>query len=718
MAPEHQADEGRSVPVFALVGNPNSGKTTLFNALTGLRQKTGNYPGVTVERKEGIAYTQHGDKIRILDLPGSYSLNARSPDEQILLDALVGRIEGEPLPDGVICCIDASNRERNLFLASQVLELGRPTVLVLNMMDVAESRGMKIDTAKLEESLGVPVIPTVAHKGKGLVDVRLSLSRNDLPAGRRNVEIPAFLRPAIQEMAPILRRNGHRDPQTAEAEAYLLLSGESHLLRTSPESTRARLWHQKLDREYPGWRSQLITSRYAWIGDLCRDALRRFNPGKPSFSDRVDRFLLHPAGGFAALILVFSILFYSIFKLATPLMDAVEGLVGWFSERVAAVMPPGEVQSLVVDGVLGGVGAVVVFLPQIMILFFFIAMLESTGYMARAAFLLDRVMSRVGLHGRSFVPLLSSYACAVPGIMATRTIESPKDRLITILVAPFMTCSARLPVYLVMIAALLPTGPGHAWTKSLLMLGLYFLGTMTALGFAWFFRKTLMRGASPNMVMELPAYKMPRWGSVVREMWDRAWIFLRRAGTVIFALSIILWFLMSYPKAGSEMTAASEPAERSEVTESEIQTTDAGLAPRQLEESFAGRLGSWVEPVFAPLGYDWKITIGVIASFAAREVFVSTLAIAYAVDESDESSLLDRIRNATHPDGTPVYTPLTCLSILVFFVFALQCISTIAVVKRETQSWRWPVFQFAYMFAFAWLASFIVYQGGQLLGFQ
>jgi ferrous iron transport protein B len=696
-------------PFVPLVGNPNSGKTTLFNALTGMRQKVGNYPGVTVEWKEGIAYSQHGHPIRILDLPGSYSLNARSPDEQILVEGLLGRIPMLPAPTAVICCVDASNLERNLYLATQVIELGLPVVVALNMMDVAARRGMRIDVEHLQRELGVPVIPCEASAGKGIMELRLALSQHPLPVPTLKMPKPPLITEAVDDILPVLQHRKDRSSLLARGEARLLLSSDEDPGLGGPVWTRVRLWQQRFDREMPGWRSEWITSRYAWIGELMRESVKRFNPNKPSLSEKMDNFLLHPWIGFPVLALVMAILFYSIFTLAVPFMDGLDGLIGWLGSRVGDMIPEGQLRNLTVDGIFGGVGGVLVFLPQILFLFFFIAMLESTGYMARAAFILDRMMSKVGLHGRSFIPLLSSYACAVPGIMATRTIESPKDRLVTILVAPFMTCSARLPVYLVMIAAMLPDGPGHAFTKSMILLMLYFLGTVVALGFAWLFRRTLLRGPSPSMIMELPPYRLPRWNSIFHEMLDRAWLFLKRAGTIIFALSILLWFLMNYPQQ------AVEPAPVQGVE----QTVDAPAAgERGIEESFAGRMGHFLEPAFAPLGYDWRITLGILSSFAAREVFVSTMAIIYRVDEEESDSLVSAFRGARRAGGEPLFTPLTCLSVLMFFVFALQCISTVAVVRRETQTWRWPVFQFAYMFAFAWMMAFLVYQGGRILGYS
>lgn len=688
--------------VFAVVGNPNSGKTTLFNALTGLRQKVANYPGVTVERKEGVAYSQHGKPLTLIDLPGTYSLSARSPDEAITQSVLLGRRADTPKPDVVICIIDASNLERNLFLATQVLEIGLPTIIVLNMMDVARARGLTVDSDKLSRLLGVTVVETCASKGEGITQLRLAMSRSDLTASPWRCPMPPLFTKALDELRDTLQQTSGYGPRRAYPEAFVLLTEGP---RTTAPGTKpadgqaliiAEQWQGRLDREIPGWRSELVALRYSEIGELMREVVRRVDPGRPPLSEKLDSYLLHPFYGFGTLLLVMMLLFWSIFSLATPLMDAIDGLTGWLGGMVASFLPEGELSSLLVDGIIGGVGGVVIFLPQILLLFFFIGLLENTGYMARAAFLLDRLMSKVGLHGKSFIPLLSSYACAIPGIMATRTIESPKDRLVTILVAPFMSCSARLPVYLLMIAVLIPPDQASPLAKAGLLLGLYVLGTAAAFFFAWFFKKTLLKGATPSLVMELPNYRLPAFGEVFREMLDRAHIFLRRAGTVILGLSILLWFAMSYPKVDSEEPGA------------------------QLAGSFAGMAGHALEPIIAPIGYDWKIGIGVVASFAAREVFVSTMAITYNVEggEEDTDSLVDTLHAQTRPDGSPVFTPLVCLSLMVFYVFALQCVSTIAVVRRETNSWRWPIFQFVYMGVLAWVVAAIVYQGGRLLGFE
>lgn len=691
---------------YALVGNPNSGKTTVFNALTGLRQKVGNYPGVTVERVEGSCFSQHGKRMQIIDLPGSYSLSARSPDEAIMQEVLLGRRPETPAPDRIVCILDASNLERNLFLATHVIELGKPVILVLNMMDQAIDEGLKIDAERLGQILGVTVVCTRAQKGQGIVDLKLAMSRADLKPSTWRSATPDLFKRALAEVAEGLQASGSFSAFQAQAEAALLLTngiGQEvpGAIADDPEAvTLARKWQRQLDAEAPGWQSQLVARRYEMIADICRQVVVYDDrPRKASLTERLDRVFLHPIGGILSFAGIMSLLFFSIFKLAEPFMGMIEEVFAFLQTWVNTGMPEGDLQSLISDGIIGGVGGVLVFLPQILILFFFISLLESSGYMARAAFMLDRVMGKVGLHGRSFVPLLSSYACAVPGIMAARTIDSPKDRLVTILVAPFMTCAARLPVYLVMIATLFPAGDGSAMARAGFMVGLYFLGTAGAFLFAFIFKGTLLKGGGSKIVMELPPYRVPTVRHVLTEMWDRARIFVKRAGTIILGISIILWFLLAYPKA--------EPG----MTDSE-----------QLANSFGGRIGKTFEPVFEPLGFDWKMNIGVVASFAAREVFVSTMTIIYSIEaeteEEQQQKLIERLQNERDADGNPVFSPLTCMSLMVFYVFALQCISTIAVVKRETNSWRWPMFQLGYMTAVAYLASLAVYQGGLLLGFQ
>ena len=655
--------------VFALAGNPNCGKSTIFNALTGLRQKVANYPGVTVERREGVAYDQHGQPVRLIDLPGAYSLHQQSPDEAILRDVLLGRMAEVPKPDAIICVIDASNAERHLFLASQILELGIPAILVLNMMDIANGRGIRPDPERLSKVFGIPVVTMEANSRKGLAELRIAMSSPQLKPSSHTTPLPEEALAAL----PVL-------PDGTIDRSHLYLTGDS----------------QSAQRD-AAWRDKITASRYGAIREVCAGAVRVIDPTRVHPTERIDQFALHPILGPLLAMTVLGLMFYLIFSFAEIPMGWIESLFALASDAVIHWLPAGDLRSLICNGIIAGVGGVVVFLPQIMILFFFIGLMEDTGYLPRIAFMIDRLMSRVGLSGKSFVPLLSSHACAVPAIMGARTIEHEKDRLITILVAPLASCSARVPVYLLLIAARLPTETVPPLFKAGMMIGLYSLGVIGIFAFAWIFNKVLQRGASAPSIMELPTYKLPSVPSVVFQMAQRAWLFVKRAGTIILAVTVVLWAADTYPK-----------------------NDDPHL---QREQSIAGRLGKAIEPAIAPLGFDWKIGIGLIASFAAREVFNSAMAITYdAGDEGDEESqrlvLRQRFREAKRDDGSPAFTTLTFLSLLVFYVFAMQCVSTTAIVRRETNSWRWALFQIAYMTTTAWVASFIVYQGGRLLGFS
>ncbi|MBL9206517.1 MAG: ferrous iron transport protein B [Opitutaceae bacterium] len=692
-------------PVYALVGNPNCGKSTLFNALTGLKQKVGNYPGVTVEKKVGTVYSQHGHAMQVIDLPGAYSLAARSPDEAVTRDVLLGRRTDTAQPDRILCIVDVTNLERNLYLVHQIMDLGRPVILVLNMMDLAAEAGLQIRVAKLEKELGIPVIPCEAAHGKGLIELKLAMSRTDLPLPRHRWDIPAPIAPAVSELQASLVENDRKAPLSARAEALLLLTDQD-TVRVAGSTTLSertseilRSWHKRWQNEGMDWAATLVSSRYDAITRLCTDLVQRDDRSQTagSTSDRIDAVVTHPLWGWLVLGGIMAALFLSIFTLAEYPMNWIDGHIASLSDLVKDSMAPGDLRDLITDGAIGGVGGVLVFLPQIVILFFFIGLLESTGYMARAAFIMDRLMSRVGLNGKSFIPLLSSYACAIPGIMATRTIEDSKDRLVTILVAPLMSCSARLPVYLLMIAALVPGDQVPILTKVGLMLLMYTLGTAGAFGFAWLFKRTLLKGVPPLMIMELPPYRLPRLRDVILQIVERSGLFLRRAGTIILGISILLWFLSTYPKSPEGAT----PQE-------------------QMSHSFAGRAGRVIEPVIKPLGFDWQIGIGIIASFAAREVFVSTMGVVFNAqsdDEEDTAPLRQALAQAKWPDGSRLFTPLTCLSLMVFYVFAMQCVSTIAIVRRETNSWRWPMFQLAYMTGTAWVLSLLLFQGGRLLGY-
>jgi ferrous iron transport protein B len=689
-------------PVYALVGNPNCGKSTLFNALTGLKQKVGNYPGVTVEKKIGTAYTQHGQPITVIDLPGAYSLAARSPDEAVTRDVLLGRRADTPQPDRILCIVDATNLERNLYLVHQILDLGRPVILVLNMMDQTVRAGLRVRVTRLEHELGIPVIPCEAVNGKGIIELKLAMSRAELPLSRHAWDIPAPIAPAVTELQASLIANDRKAPLIARAEALLLLTDQDSVRVAGSTPLGARTteilhhWQRRWEGEGTDWAGTLVSSRYDVIGKICASVVTPAEHTGPNASDKIDAVATHPLWGWVTLGAVMTILFLSIFTLAEYPMNFIDGRVAALADAVKSAMPDGDLRDLITDGAIAGVGGVIVFLPQILILFFFIGLLESTGYMARAAFIMDRLMSRVGLNGKSFIPLLSSYACAIPGIMATRTIEDPKDRLVTILVAPLMSCSARLPVYLLMIAALVPGDRVPLLTKVGIMIFMYALGTFGAFGFAWLFKRTLLKGAPPVMIMELPPYRLPAIKDVALHMVERAWLFLRRAGTIILGISIVLWFLAAYPKA------------------------PAGATPtQQLAQSLAGRAGHALEPVIAPLGFDWQIGIGLITSFAAREVFVSTMSVVFNAEAKDEDTtpLRQAMLEAKWPDGRPLFTPLVCCTLMIFYVFAMQCMSTIAVVRRETNGWKWPLFQTAYMTGTAWILSLVFYQAGRALGF-
>ena len=620
---------------IALVGNPNAGKTSLFNALTGANQRTGNYAGVTVELKSGETYTPHGRKLRVLDLPGCYSLHANAPDEKIALDALTGKLPGTAVPDLVVCVVDASNLERHLQLALQVIELGLPCVLALNMVDVAEKSGLRLDPAKLSEELGIPVVPMQANAAKGVIELKQAL-RYPFP----------------------------------------------------PPSSVTWLKHGDDTEEI----------RRAFIARLCALAARRPDAQSRTFSDKLDSFLLHPFLGWIALIAVMFSIFWAIFSFASIPMDLIDTSLGSFGAWVESLMPEGDFRSLLVEGVIAGVGGVLVFLPQIILLFLFIGLLESSGYMARAAFLMDGVMARAGLSGKAFLPLFSSYACAIPGVMANRTIDSAKERLVTIFVAPWMSCSARLPVYFLIVPLLLHEKEG-SWKQALILFGIYALGTATAFVVARVLRGRLGPDKSPNhFLLELPPYRRPQWAYIFRHVLARAWAFVQKAGTLILGLSILLWALATYTKTDSK-----DPGEI-------------------LAHSAIGRIGAFIEPAVKPLGFDGRTGTAILTSFAAREVFVSSTAILFSVEETDDdeetrSLLRDRIAAATWPDGRPLFTPLSLISLLVFFIYALQCLPTTAVVAREAGSWKWAIGQFLFMSTFAYLASLLVFQGGRLLGF-
>jgi ferrous iron transport protein B len=624
----------------ALIGNPNAGKSTLFNALTGMKQRVANFPGVTVEHAEG-AYVHDGHAVTVIDLPGTYSTTPQSPDEAIALAVVTGRGHGVAAADVIVVVVDAVNLERNLYLATQLLELGRPTVIAVNRMDRVAAEGTRIDVPELIHELGAVVVPVTATRGQGVDRLRHAIG-------------------AAATMPAPPRRIG--------------LGGDTDVER-----------------------------RYAWIAEVVsRCVVRRTNDPR-SASDRIDAVLLHHVWGMVVFLAVLLAVFQAMFTGARPLADGIEWAIAQAAAAVTTALPPGDFRSLLVDGVLGGVGSVLVFLPQIAILFLFIGLLEDSGYMARAAFVMDRYMRPLGLQGRSFIPLVSGYACAVPGIMATRTIQQRQERLATIMVVPLMSCSARLPVYTLLIAAFVPplTLGGVVGLQSATMLGMYLLGTGAALAVAALFRRTLLRSDTRALIMELPPYALPSARVLAAATWQRVRLFLRRAGTVIFAISVLLWGLAHYPK---------------------VPATQPVPAEQQLAASALGHIGRAIEPAVRPLGYDWKIGVSMIASFAAREVFVSTMGTIYsASSETDSPELARRLRaDRDARTGRAVYTPLVAVGLMVFYVFALMCTSTVAITLRETGGGRagaaWAALQFGYMLALAYGAALLVYRGGLALG--
>ena len=708
--------------LIALAGNPNAGKTTLFNSLTGLRQKVANYPGVTVERKEGVWSLAPGEvPARLIDLPGLYSLDAASIDEQIARDVITGRIPNLPAPDVIVAVVDATNLERNLYLVTQLLEYGRPLVIALTMVDLAKKRNLEIDEKKLSEALGVRVVPVTSTQRLGLDALALAVLKvvgsDGAGAGWCLSEL------AERELAALIGKNIETASRhNALRDLYADELPENEWKRDAITSARERL-----AKSNPNWWQEPLLARYNWIEKVTAKSVKSNVSHSLTTTERIDRILTHKFFGPLVLIAVMLLVFQTIFSWASLPMDLIDKGFGRLGQAVGSLMSAGLLRDLLVDGVIAGVGGVVVFLPQILLLFFFISILEDTGYMARAAFLMDRLMRGVGLHGKAFMPLMSSFACAIPGIMATRTIENPKDRLATIMIAPFMSCSARLPVYTLMIAAFFPGRKlfGFLSIGALLIMAMYLLGIVVAVCVAWVLKRTILKAPTPPLVLELPPYRVPNVLTIFQVMTSRAWLFLKRAGTVILAISIILWALATFPRMAKPETQTS-PASQTDGSRStdSIDSPDSqAIDPQgeQLRQSYAGRAGRFIEPAIRPLGFDWKMGVALISSFAARETLVSTLSIIYNVgsdEDAQSDSLVNAVREAKKPDGTPAWTPLVALSMMVFFVLAMQCMSTVAIVRRETNSWRWPLFMIAYMTVLAYIASFITYQGGRLLGFS
>lgn len=735
---------------IALVGNPNTGKSTLFNALTGLRQHVGNYPGVTVELKKGIAFLGETE-FEIVDLPGTYSLAARSPDEMVTVDLLLGHRPEQKRPDAIVSIVDACNLERHLYLTTQLMDLGVPVVLAVNLIDVAAKQRIKIDFEKLSEQLKLPVVPIQANRGIGLDELKRAVTdavaKRTLPLG------PVFPEPFEKEV------DGLRRSLPPDVEPFLLrrlildINGSTEQRfasdPTTEVATRLREARDRLGSSNGSFASLEARTRYGWIRKAVQGSVERPTQRVRMFSDRLDSILTHRLWGSLIFLIVMFLMFQSIFLWAIPLMNLIDSGKELLASGIESLVDPGPFQSLLVDGIIKGVGSVLVFLPQILILFAFIAVLEDCGYMARAAFLMDKIMSRCGLNGKSFIPLLSSMACAIPGIMATRTIENRRDRFTTILVAPLMSCSARLPLYILLIGVFMAK---PAWLAGLILFAMYLLGLIVAPLIALLLKRTLLKGETPLFVMEMPSFKVPLIRNVLRRMFAAGWAFVYRAGTLILASMILIWFLLYYPthspsgeirfdqstlKLEAELEDLEAEKSKREEQEQPIEEIDEKIESKQSElnrlygewrrQSYLGQAGRGLEPIFTPLGWDWRIGMAALASFPAREVVVGTLGIIYNEGDVDPKE----IKASSDPGDTPLgkairedwdadpirgkYRIPVALSLMVFFALCCQCVSTLAVIRRETRSWFWPIFTFVYMTGLAYVGSFATFQIGRLI---
>ncbi|HOJ32643.1 MAG TPA: ferrous iron transport protein B [Candidatus Hydrogenedentes bacterium] len=719
----------------AVVGNPNVGKTTLFNSLTGLALVTANYPGVTVERKVGRMQLE-GEPVYLIDLPGTYSLSARSPDEMIVADVLLSQQKGEEPVDLILAVVDASNLERNLYLVTQLLELGKPLLIALNMCDLAERHGVAIDYAQLEQVLGAPVVPVCAHKRVGIDALRASLQnllQGQTAAPKPLVTFSEQFCESVRDLhAELNQKQAVIGRRVSLFEALRVLAdrggyAEQRLVDALGEPFRDKLNDYRLRAAQDGAvAAEESITRFKTIRRILDRCVRVSPKRQDMFSERLDSFLTHPILGLVFFVLVMSIMFQSIYNAAAPVVAWIDAGLSLLVQGIDNVLPQGVLRSLLVDGCIAGVGSVLAFLPQIVVLTLFIALLEDCGYMARAAFLMDKFLFRCGLSGHSFIPLLSSFACAIPGIMATRTISDRRDRFVTILVAPLISCSARLPVYSVMIAAFVPNTPvlgGFVRLQGLTLLLMYALGILLAAPMAWLFKKTILPGAPPPFLLELPSYKLPQMRTVVFKVYRQGKEFLKRAGTLIFALTVVTWALAYFPPLSSNVEAVYENQRREieqtfpdgDEREVRLAQLERDESRARLENSFLGRAGRSLAFLFKPLGWDWRIGVATLSSFPAREVVVATLGIIFNIENPEDESnegLVSALRQAKRPDGSPLFTVSVALSLMVFFALCCQCGGTLIIIQRETNSWRWPAFTFAYMTALAYIGAFVVFRIG------
>jgi len=696
---------------IALIGNPNSGKSSLFNALTGLNQKVGNFPGVTVDKKTGRSQISEGLTAEITDLPGTYSLYPRRGDEWVAYKFLMQQ-DGSPRPDMLVLVADASNLRRNLLFCSQIIDLKIPVIVVLTMMDLARKKGTQVDVRGLERELGVPVVVVNPRKNKGISSLKKIIQSvaetGETPPVRDFIDFETLTPHAVKEVCRLIPGLSHY------AGIHYLIHHEQFNL---PESTQQQIEQMEQHHSFNPTRVQAdeIMLRYAKIRHIMQQTVVEADPlEKTLFTERLDDILLHRTWGYLILLLVLFLLFQSIFVLAQFPMDGIEWSFGKLGVWLGNILPATWFSDLLINGLVAGLSGIMVFIPQIMILFGLITLLEDTGYMARISFLTDKLMRKVGLNGKSVMPMISGFACAVPAIMSARNIENKKERLLTIMVTPLMSCSARLPVYTILIALVIPQTYyfGFISLQGLVMMGLYFLGTIMALVVAWVFKWFIKSAERSFFILELPVYRGPRWKNIFLTMIEKAKIFVVDAGKVILIISLILWALSSYGPPSKMHRVTAEYEQKAKLEKIDPSLLDKEKQAALLENSYAGILGKAIAPVIEPLGYDWKIGIALITSFAAREVFVGTMATLYSVggNNDDDETLRQKMQAAVRPDGTPVYTLASGLSLMVFYVLAMQCMSTLVIVKRETGTWKWPVIQLIYMTGLAYIFSLIVYQ--------
>jgi ferrous iron transport protein B len=692
---------------IALVGNPNCGKTSLFNALTGLRQKVANYPGVTVDKKTGYCHLNENTIAEIVDLPGTYSLYPRSMDEYVAFDVLLNP-ENESYPDLIIVLADASNLKRNLLFCSQIIDLKIPVIVALNMLDVAKEQGLFIQTKKLSEQLGVKIVPINARKSEGVVELKKQIVQQHQVSKNYFID--------CRSLQPIVIDEIKKNTQIKSDYAALLTA--HHYINIfcldakAKEQTKKMLLANQFNSSKLQGEETLM--RYEKINNIIHDCVKTANANEEWHESPLDKVLTHPLWGYLIFLLLMYVMFQFIFTVAQIPMDFIDSGVRMLNQFLKNNLPDNTLTSLLTDGILAGLGGIVIFIPQIMLLFAMITLLEDSGYMSRVSFMMDKLMQKVGMNGRSVVPLMSGMACAVPAIMSARTIENKRDRLITILVTPLMSCSARLPVYILLVGMAVPQKSfyGIIGLQALVMLGLYMLGFITALIVAVVLTAVMRKKERSYFIMELPIYRMPRWNNVLITMWEKAKIFTLNAGKIILAIAIVLWFLASF--GPSEKMANLKTEKENELTlhpENKI-AIDNNYQAQKLESSYAGHLGKFIEPAIKPLGYDWKIGIALITSFAAREVFVGTMSTLYSVgnDDSNNKTLQQKMMSEKHSDsGLPVFSLAAVFSLLIFYAFAMQCMSTVAVVYRESGSWKWTAIQIVYMTALAYASSWAVY---------